>query len=325
MGGQLYTVFRPSVPEAQPPDDVRALYLHLDEADRLAREIGVTPLGNFLSAAVEGPIEAWFSLEDGLRTVKGLATAIRERPREPGNWAYNIDHEFAALEPYVRRIWPFGLMGWTRLFSGHYRDPLVGRDLLAGAAAGSFMAMAAPVRDVASRLLEGGAPMPVANGLAGLLGFRYSVVTTINILLTSINKRVSRRALIRPSLDGRPPSLARARDNGSAASLDGAGTNRKRVVRGIPVLVLHRRNGSVRSLAFRSACDDYSALFRDGAPPESVYAEPLGLVCGADARRARNTFVDHGLRLRELACGRAPLRPYAPPRLDGLVTIGVTT
>ena len=56
MGGQLYTVFRPSVPEAQPPDDVRALYLHLDEADRLAREIGVTPLGNFLSAAVEGPI-----------------------------------------------------------------------------------------------------------------------------------------------------------------------------------------------------------------------------------------------------------------------------
>ena len=187
MGGQLYTVFRPSVPEAQPPDDVRALYLHLDEADRLAREIGVTPLGNFLSAAVEGPIEAWFSLEDGLRTVKGLATAIRERPREPGNWAYNIDHEFAALEPYVRRIWPFGLMGWTRLFSGHYRDPLVGRDLLAGAAAGSFMAMAAPVRDVASRLLEGGAPMPVANGLAGLLGFRYSVVTTINILLTSIN------------------------------------------------------------------------------------------------------------------------------------------
>ena len=94
---------------------------------------------------------------------------------------------YIALEPYVRRIWPFGLMGWTRLFSGHYRDPLVGRDLLAGAAAGSFMAMAAPVRDVASRLLEGGAPMPVANGLAGLLGFRYSVVTTINILLTSIN------------------------------------------------------------------------------------------------------------------------------------------
>ena len=58
MGGQLYTVFRPSVPEAQPPDDVRALYLHLDEADRLAREIGVTPLGNFLSAAVVFYIES---------------------------------------------------------------------------------------------------------------------------------------------------------------------------------------------------------------------------------------------------------------------------
>ena len=106
MGGQLYTVFRPSVPEAQPIDDIRALYLHLDEADRLAREIGVTPLGNFLSAAVEGPIEAWFSIEDGLRTVKGLATAIRERPREPGNWAYNIDHEFAALEEALLKAAP---------------------------------------------------------------------------------------------------------------------------------------------------------------------------------------------------------------------------
>ncbi len=74
MGGQLYTVFRPSVPEAQPLDDVRALYLHLDEADRLAREIGVTPLGNFLSAAVEAPIEAWFSIEDG--------RAHGQRPRD---------------------------------------------------------------------------------------------------------------------------------------------------------------------------------------------------------------------------------------------------
>jgi hypothetical protein len=37
---------------------------------------------------------------------------------------------YLALEPYVRRFWPDGILGWTRLLSGHVRDPRVGRDLL---------------------------------------------------------------------------------------------------------------------------------------------------------------------------------------------------
>jgi hypothetical protein len=43
---------------------------------------------------------------------------------------------YIALEPYVRRFWPQLLIGWTRLLSGHWRDPLVGRDVLVGVAAG---------------------------------------------------------------------------------------------------------------------------------------------------------------------------------------------
>jgi eukaryotic-like serine/threonine-protein kinase len=39
---------------------------------------------------------------------------------------------YLALEPYVRRFWPDGILGWTRLTSGYVRDPRVGRDVLIG-------------------------------------------------------------------------------------------------------------------------------------------------------------------------------------------------
>jgi serine/threonine-protein kinase len=39
---------------------------------------------------------------------------------------------YLALEPFIRRSWPTVLVGWTRLVSGRFRDPIVGRDLLAG-------------------------------------------------------------------------------------------------------------------------------------------------------------------------------------------------
>lgn len=44
---------------------------------------------------------------------------------------------YVALEPYLRRRSPQLLISWTRLLEGRFRDPLVGRDLLAGALLGS--------------------------------------------------------------------------------------------------------------------------------------------------------------------------------------------
>ena len=39
---------------------------------------------------------------------------------------------YIAVEPYVRKFWPDALLGWSRLLTGHVRDPRVGRDLLIG-------------------------------------------------------------------------------------------------------------------------------------------------------------------------------------------------
>jgi hypothetical protein len=46
---------------------------------------------------------------------------------------------YIALEPYVRRRWPAMLVSWSRLLAGGFRDPLVGRDVLAGCLWGAFL------------------------------------------------------------------------------------------------------------------------------------------------------------------------------------------
>jgi hypothetical protein len=55
----------------------------------------------------------------------------------PAFWATMIWLLYVALEPYARRRWPQALISWKRLLSGRFRDPLVGRAVLIGAAAGA--------------------------------------------------------------------------------------------------------------------------------------------------------------------------------------------
>ncbi len=44
---------------------------------------------------------------------------------------------YMAVEPYLRRRWPWRIVSWNRLLAGRFRDPLVGRDILLGALLGS--------------------------------------------------------------------------------------------------------------------------------------------------------------------------------------------
>jgi predicted Ser/Thr protein kinase len=43
---------------------------------------------------------------------------------------------YVALEPFVRRRWPGWIISWSRLLTGDFRDPLVGRDILLGSVIG---------------------------------------------------------------------------------------------------------------------------------------------------------------------------------------------
>jgi hypothetical protein len=48
---------------------------------------------------------------------------------------------YMAMEPAMRRRWAKLLISWSRLMSGRFRDPLVGRDILIGAVAGAAAAI----------------------------------------------------------------------------------------------------------------------------------------------------------------------------------------
>jgi serine/threonine-protein kinase len=49
-------------------------------------------------------------------------------------YAFVVRSLYLALEPHVRRRWPQTMISWTAVLTGHWRDPIVGRDVLAGAA-----------------------------------------------------------------------------------------------------------------------------------------------------------------------------------------------
>jgi hypothetical protein len=80
---------------------------------------------------------------------------------------------YLAAEPYVRRQWPRSLISWTRLLSGEWRDPLVGRDVLWGVALGTAWTLVGRVMD----LLGGGVhdPPPTWTDENLLLGLRQAL------------------------------------------------------------------------------------------------------------------------------------------------------
>src|SRR5208337_742568 len=55
---------------------------------------------------------------------------------------------YLALEPYVRRHWPHGIISWSRLLMGQFRDPVVGRDALFGVLLGLSWVLIYEVRAI---------------------------------------------------------------------------------------------------------------------------------------------------------------------------------
>jgi serine/threonine-protein kinase len=65
---------------------------------------------------------------------------------------------YIAVEPFARRRWPAILVSWNRVLTGDFRDPLVGRDLVIGVAAG--VAVIVIVHATAAAQAALGHPLP---------------------------------------------------------------------------------------------------------------------------------------------------------------------
>jgi predicted Ser/Thr protein kinase len=101
-------------------------------------------------------------------------------------WGCFFGIMYLALEPFLRRRWPEWLISWSRLLAGRFRDPLVGRDLLVGAAAAAAFALSRYLDTLAPTMLgqpldtpHHGSPLIYNAGLLGLNSFVPLLVNQI--------------------------------------------------------------------------------------------------------------------------------------------------
>ncbi len=92
---------------------------------------------------------------------------------------------YLALEPFVRRQWPQLLITWNRLLAGNFRDPLIGRDVLAGVLSGSIAALGVHVANALPAWvnLPGETTIPSSmlalGSIQELLGYLLGAVATV--------------------------------------------------------------------------------------------------------------------------------------------------
>jgi serine/threonine-protein kinase len=82
---------------------------------------------------------------------------------------------YIAMEPYLRKHWPHMLISWTRLLAGRFRDPLVGRDMLAGAALGGLLGVVPTIFPVVLVWLGAAPGIPLGAPLGAAENGRFLV------------------------------------------------------------------------------------------------------------------------------------------------------
>ncbi len=82
---------------------------------------------------------------------------------------------YVAGEPYVRRLWPEALVGWTRVLAGRIRDPLVGRDVLIGCTFSTFQGLFSVLALWGAERAGIIGLLPLQGSLVFLRGGRYAV------------------------------------------------------------------------------------------------------------------------------------------------------
>lgn len=94
--------------------------------------------GAFATGVVVG-VATFISMTVGRHTLGDMITVdIIGRPLARSLWFGGLAWlVYLGMEPSIRRTWPHLLISWSRLMSGRWRDALVWRDVLIGAAVGT--------------------------------------------------------------------------------------------------------------------------------------------------------------------------------------------
>jgi len=85
-------------------------------------------------------------------------------------WAAAFWLLYVAIEPFVRRHWPDALVSWSRLISGRWNDPLVGRDLLVGAVLAVALALSSELLWFVPSPPSRPRAVPLVFGARGVIG-----------------------------------------------------------------------------------------------------------------------------------------------------------
>jgi hypothetical protein len=93
---------------------------------------------------------------------------------------------YIALEPYVRRFAPDILMSWTRVLSGQFVDPRVGRDVLVGVTAGVGIALLGASYFVVGQIFGAPPPQPRVTNLRMLLGTSSALGLILSMIANNL-------------------------------------------------------------------------------------------------------------------------------------------
>jgi serine/threonine-protein kinase len=94
-------------------------------------------------------------------------------------FAFPVWVAYLALEPYVRRHWPWRIVSWTRVLDGRFGGPLVGRDVLIGGAAGVLLALLQALPHVIAPWLGLAPPLPQGGAYSSLTNVPFSLLGSV--------------------------------------------------------------------------------------------------------------------------------------------------
>ena len=113
---------------------------------RRATRLGITVFALFLIAALLGADVPPLTLQALVGPFPIYAIGL--------GFALVLIACYIAAEPLARSRWPGSLVSWTRLFSGNFSDPMIGRDLLIGLFFGTIMTLLGVVAQFAAPLAQ---------------------------------------------------------------------------------------------------------------------------------------------------------------------------